>query len=42
MEFALRCPAEVLNFEMVITFMENLHTTRMVFTKNQKIPFSNN
>jgi len=35
MEFALRRPAEALNFEMVIRFMENLQITGMVFTKNK-------
>ena len=36
MEFASRRPAEALNFEMVIRFMEILHITRMVFTKKPK------
>jgi hypothetical protein len=44
MEFASRRPAEALNFEMVIRFLENLRITKVVFITKppQKIPFSNN
>jgi hypothetical protein len=36
MEFASRHPAEALNFEMVIRFLENLLITRMVFITKPK------